>query len=128
LASSLKFIWHENLFICVLLQNSFHALYRFVVGPYEENGYAGNREGSVSVFEPRELESSGSAQIRKPTLRRKQSSLLYVIRTAFSRVVRKIQGLGRHTACPHPFSCTYYTLQVHSDAVKVQPSLHVSGM
>jgi hypothetical protein len=25
-----------------------------------------------------------------------------------------IQGLSRHAACPHPFSCTYYTLEVNS--------------
>lgn len=121
MALGLNCICHGNLFVCVLLQNCLHVLYRFVVGPYEENGYVGNREGSPSLFDPRELESSGSAQkIRRPTLKRKPSSLLYVIPAAFYRVVRRIQGLGRHAVCPHPLSCTYYTLQVHSDVMKVQ--------
>jgi hypothetical protein len=91
-----------------------------VVGPYEENGCAGNCEGSPSLFDPQELQSSGSAQkIRRPTLKRKQNSLLYVIPAAFYRVVRRIQGLDRHVVCPHPLSCTYYTLQVHSNVMKV---------
>lgn len=100
-----------------------------MVGPYEENGYAENREDLPSLVDPQELQSSGSAQkIRRPIARRKPRSLLYVIPTGFYRIIRKIQGLGRHTVCPHPFSCTYYTLQVPSDVMKVQPPLHMSGV
>lgn len=93
-------------------RDSMFSLLRFVVGPYEENGYAENCEDLASLVDSRELQSSGSAQkIRTSTPRRKPKSLLHVIPTGFYRIIRKIQGLGRHTVCPHPFSCPYYTLQ-----------------
>lgn len=99
-----------------------------MVGPYEENGYAENPEDlASSLVDPRELQSSRSAQeIRTSTPGRKPRSLLHVMPTGFYRIIKKIQDLGRHTVCPHPFSCTYYTLQVCSDVIKVQPPLHMS--
>ena len=96
----------------------FCLLFRFVVGPYEENGFAENREDLPSIADPRELQSSGSDDnIRRPFPRGRSKSLLCTVPTAccriYHRLLTEIQGLSRHTACPHPFSCTYYTVQVN---------------
>ena len=95
-----------------------HLLCRFVVGPYEENGYAENSEDLPSIADPRELQISGSGdKIKRPLPRGTLKSLMCTIPTAccriYHRLLTAIQGLSRHTACPHPFSCTYYTVQVN---------------
>lgn len=97
-------------------RDSMYSLLRFVVGPYEESGYAENREDLPSTADPRELRSSGHGdKIRRPLPRSTSKSLIHIVPTAccriYHRLLRAIQGLSRHTACPHPFSCTYYTLQ-----------------
>lgn len=107
---------------------SFSSLCRFVVGPYEESGYAENQEDLPSLVDPHELQSSGSAErtrIHPPG--RKSRSLTYIIPTAcweiYRRLLRIIQGLSRHTTCPHPFSCIYYTFEVSSSHMKLKLSV-----
>jgi hypothetical protein len=95
----------------------FHVLCRFVVGPYEENGYVENRADLPSMADARELQSSGDGdKIKRPGGTSK--GLIHIVPTACCRIYRRllmaIQGLSRHTVCPHPFSCAYYTLQVNS--------------
>lgn len=90
-----------------------------MVGPYEENGYAENSEDLPSIADPRELQISGSGdKIRRPLPKGTSKSLICTVPTACCRIYHRfltaIQGLSRHTACPHPFSCTYYTVQVNS--------------
>ena len=90
-----------------------------MVGPYEENGYAENSEDLPSIVDPRELQISGSGdKIKRPLPRGTLKSVIFTIPTACCRIyhtlLTAIQGLSRHTACPHPFSCTYYTVQVNS--------------
>ncbi|XP_021928347.1 transmembrane protein 135-like isoform X2 [Zootermopsis nevadensis] len=97
-------------------RDAMYNLLRFVVGPYEESGYAENHENSPSLVDPPELQSSGSAErVRRHLRGRKPRSLINVIPSACCKIylslLRKIQGLSRHTACSHPFSCTYYTLE-----------------
>jgi hypothetical protein len=109
---------------------SCHLLCRFVVGPYEESGYAENREDLPSTADPRELRSSGHGdKIRRPLPRSTSKSLIHIVPTAccriYHRLLRAIQGLSRHTACPHPFSCTYYTLQVNSIMTEQFQFLHL---
>ena len=94
-------------------------LCRFVVGPYEENGYAEISEDLPSIADPQELQISGSDdKIKRPLLRGTSKSLICTVPNACCRIyhtlLTAIQGLSRHTACPHPFSCTYYTVQVNS--------------
>jgi hypothetical protein len=91
-------------------------LCRFVVGPYEENGYAENSEDLPSIVDPREFQISGPVdKIIRPLPRGTLKSLIFTIPTACCKIyhtlLTAIQGLSRHTACPHPFSCTYYTVQ-----------------
>lgn len=90
-----------------------------MVGPYEENGFAENSEDIPPISDPRELQSSGSSdRNRRPLSSGTSKSLIYTIPTAccriYHRLLTAIQGLSRHAACPHPFSCTYYTLEVNS--------------
>ena len=90
-----------------------------MVGPYEENGYAENSEDLPSIAGPRELQISESGdKISRPLPRGTSKSLLCTVPTAccrtYHRLLTAIQGLSRHTACPHPFSCTYYTVQVNT--------------
>jgi hypothetical protein len=102
----------------------FCVLYRFVVGPYERNGYAENSEDLQSLVDPHEVRRSMSAErIGRQSQGRKPRSLLNAIATAcckiYLRLLRTIQGLSRHTACSHPFSCTYYTLEVSCSGIMV---------
>lgn len=90
-----------------------------MVGPYEENGYAENREDLPSIADPQELGSSESGDRTRRLLPRGTSkSLIHIVPTACCRIyhilLRAVQGLSRHEACPHPFSCTYYTFQVNT--------------
>lgn len=95
-------------------------MYRFVVGPYEEYSNAENREDSASLVAPRVLQSSRD---KRQSQGRKPRSSMTVIPTAccrvYLRLLRTIQGLSRHTACSHPFSCTYYTLEVNCSVIMV---------
>ncbi|GFG31327.1 hypothetical protein Cfor_12887 [Coptotermes formosanus] len=98
-------------------RDSVYSLLRFVVGPYEENGYVENRADLPSMADARELQSSGDGdKIKRPGGTSK--GLIHIVPTACCRIYRRllmaIQGLSRHTVCPHPFSCAYYTLQLMS--------------
>ncbi|XP_069691994.1 transmembrane protein 135-like [Periplaneta americana] len=93
-------------------RDSIYGLLRFVVGPYEERGYAENREDLPSLASPSHVENS--ERITRRPLERKTRSVKYNIIVAFYKLyhslVKSVQGLNRHPTCPHPFSCTYYVL------------------
>nr|CAD7441978.1 unnamed protein product [Timema bartmani] len=78
--------------------DSIYSLLRFVVGPFEEKGYAENREDLPS-------------QDFSPRFDRRSPGVVKAALQVYKSLVRGVKNYGRHSACPHPFSCTFYTLQ-----------------
>ncbi|KAG5878145.1 hypothetical protein JTB14_032256 [Gonioctena quinquepunctata] len=85
---------------------------RFVVGPYEEKDYS-VRSSQASSFYRQQVRnnpnSSGSWQTKKP-----KNIVLHIVNQMlciYKKIVYRIKCCDRHNACPHPFSCLYYTMQ-----------------
>lgn len=83
---------------------------KFVVGPQEEYGYAQTREtpavsGTADNAEP---STSASSKQKRST---NANPLQMVVLSAYKRIVQSMKCCDKHTSCPHPHSCFYYTLQ-----------------
>jgi hypothetical protein len=91
--------------------------FRFVVGPYEEKGYAENRENLPSHGAPI---SSPSTERRNLSAARPWAllALRHLIARTLRPGVKFVKECSRHPSCPHPFSCLFYTLQVNNNARK----------
>ncbi|XP_069691997.1 transmembrane protein 135-like isoform X2 [Periplaneta americana] len=92
--------------------DSIYRLLRILVGPYEEKGYAENREHVASLASPshaEHLEMVAQIPIEgKPRV--VKYKILAVLYKLYHSLVKPVQNLSRHPTCPHPFSCTYYIL------------------
>ena len=76
--------------------------YRFVVGPYEESICLENYEDTSHASNaPVGKRSKGIAY-----------KLVSTLCSIYARLTKTVQEFSKHPTCPHPFSCTYYTLQV----------------
>lgn len=53
---------------------------------------------------------SGSWQVKS-----KKNTVFHIINQMlriYKKIIYKVKCFDRHQACPHPFSCLYYTMQV----------------
>lgn len=95
---------------------------RFVVGPYEEKDYT-VRSSQASTFyrqhvapnNPSTSRGSGGGSWRASSSSPRNTIYHCVMQAlrVYKRLIYKIKCLDRHHACPHPFSCLFYTMQVH---------------
>lgn len=86
---------------------------RFVVGPHEE---------SDSTSEASTIYQQGQNVLNNPELNNRRRSKLTSKNPVFhciiqavrmyKQLIQKIKCCDRFSACPHPFSCLYYTLEV----------------
>lgn len=111
------------MYLCIVF------LYRFVVGPYEEHEYLQKRSEQMSHYTKQQQHQASTSEqgpsrtdsaphSSYPRQRYKPSNRVFHLINQALRVYRilihKIKCCGRHLVCPHPFSCLYYTLQVHN--------------
>lgn len=109
---------------------------RFVVGPYEEKDYS-VRSSQAGTFY-RQVQnipndpststsrSSGSWRGRQPS----KSMIFHLITQAlrvYKKLIQRIKCCDRHHACPHPFSCLYYTLQVSCTAPVITANVQIGS-
>lgn len=90
---------------------------RFIVGPYEEKDYTvrSSRENSIYRQEtPNDPSPRRRATSWCSNSKSSKNSVYYIVMQAlrvYKRIIEKIKCCDRHYACPHPFSCLYYTLE-----------------
>ncbi|XP_017777596.1 PREDICTED: transmembrane protein 135-like [Nicrophorus vespilloides] len=100
--------------------DSMFNIFKFVLGPYEEKDY--NVRSSQSNNICRQDDQNGDASSnngRWPTNNtnnnRKKGNAIYglIVQALkiYKRTVHRIKCCDRHSLCPHPFSCIYYTVQ-----------------
>ncbi|KRT82507.1 hypothetical protein AMK59_4448, partial [Oryctes borbonicus] len=86
---------------------------RFVIGPHEQKD--GNRSNTASNFHRKEENKPDSSSNPRWNTNRKHKNIVFhlvnrALRT-YKRIINRIKCCDRHSICPHPFSCVYYTLQ-----------------
>ncbi|KAJ3655471.1 hypothetical protein Zmor_014602 [Zophobas morio] len=90
---------------------------RFVVGPYEEKDYSARSSQASSFYrqQAQDIPNVGSSRTRSGSWQgRSKNPVFHVISQAlrvYKKIIYKIKCCDRHLACPHPFSCLYYTMQ-----------------
>lgn len=90
--------------------DSMFKVLRFVVGPYEDKDYGVRHpvEPPSAFYRQRvaNINNDPSQHTRRP------KNVVYHLITQMLRIYKKIiyrvKCQGRHTSCPHPFSCLYY--------------------
>ncbi|KAF2898931.1 hypothetical protein ILUMI_07245 [Ignelater luminosus] len=100
--------------------DSMFGVLRFVVGPYEEKDYT-VRSSQASTFYRQHVapnnpstsrgSGGGSWSASSSSPRNTVYHLVMQALRVYKRLIYKIKCLDRHHACPHPFSCLYYTMQ-----------------
>ncbi|KAJ8968445.1 hypothetical protein NQ314_002304, partial [Rhamnusium bicolor] len=92
-------------------------IYRFVVGPYEENDY-NVRSSQAGSFYRQQVQNNpnGGARSRSGSwqTRRQKNTILHIVNQMlriYKKIIYRIKCCDRHNTCPHPFSCLYYTMQ-----------------
>ncbi|CAH0546836.1 unnamed protein product [Brassicogethes aeneus] len=96
-------------------EDSMFRVLRFVIGPYEEKDYTSSRSSQANSFYRQQEQNdgrsrSGSWQRSRP----KTNFVLHIVNqmlSIYKKIINKIKCCDRHHACPHPFSCLYYTMQ-----------------
>ncbi|KAJ8924714.1 hypothetical protein NQ315_000866 [Exocentrus adspersus] len=101
--------YHKN-------SDSMFRVLRFVVGPYEEKDYS-TRSSQAGGFYRQHVQNNPNDGSRNRSgswqARNKKNIVLHVVNQmlrVYKKLVYKIKCCDRHIACPHPFSCLYYTL------------------
>ncbi|XP_008191026.1 transmembrane protein 135 isoform X2 [Tribolium castaneum] len=98
--------------------DSMFGVLRFVVGPYEEKDYSA-RSSQASTFYRQQVQNIPNVGSRAKSgswhsSSRSKNPVFHVITQAlrvYKKIIYKIKCCDRHLACPHPFSCLYYTMQ-----------------
>lgn len=96
--------------------DSMFGVLRFVVGPHEEK-VSTNQASTIYHQEqniPNDPESSRSTARRSSKLASK-NIVFHCITQAlrvYKQLIQRIKCCDRYNACPHPFSCLYYTMEV----------------
>jgi hypothetical protein len=93
---------------------------RFVVGPYEEKDYTARSTQASNFYrqQVQNIPNVGSSRQRSGSWHsssKPKNPVFHVITQAlrvYKKIIYKIKCCDRHLACPHPFSCLYYTMQV----------------
>lgn len=93
-----------------------------MVGEYEEKDYTLRSSQATSFYRqqvqnnPNERKEGGNDNWRKGFKKSSsKNTLFHLIGQAlrvYKRIIQKLKCCDRHQACPHPFSCLYYILQV----------------
>lgn len=93
--------------------DSMFNILKFVVGPQEEFGYAANRSTQVvsDTSDNVRLQTSDNRVKNRSTSGNPLQMAVLAAFRAYKRIVQKVKSCDRHTSCPHPYSCFYYTLQ-----------------
>ncbi|KAJ8964926.1 hypothetical protein NQ317_014459 [Molorchus minor] len=97
--------------------DSMFRVLRFIIGPYEEKDYSVRSSQSSSISRPQlqnnandgSRSRSGSWQTAK-----QKNTVFHIVNQMlriYKKIIYKIKCCDRHNACPHPFSCLYYSLQ-----------------
>lgn len=110
-----------------------YALLRFVVGPYEEKGFTENREilpatDKVSTERskaPEPIPAKGTPSRHNHQRKCLAFPLAMFFCKVYKNLVAKLQDGTRHSSCPHPSSCLYYSLQGAVNLFSVGYSLQV---
>lgn len=93
--------------------DSMFGVLRFVVGPHEEKDHA----GAVYQQEQNAPNDPDPAAGRRRKLASSRNVVFHLITRAlrvYKRLVQRIKCCDRYNACPHPFSCLYYAIEVIS--------------
>lgn len=96
--------------------DSMFGVLRFVIGPYEEKDYS-VRSSQANTFYRQEVQNiPGTSGSQRPGSwqkgKHKNVAFHLIIQAlrAYKKIIQSIKCYSRHHACPHPFSCVYYTL------------------
>lgn len=92
---------------------------RFIVGPHEETGHlTRSREETNTFYRQQVTNSQSQSRSRSDSWQnqtRKQKNMVFHTINQMLRIYKKfiyrIKCCDRYQACPHPFSCLYYTMQ-----------------
>ncbi|XP_050295670.1 transmembrane protein 135-like [Anthonomus grandis grandis] len=104
--------------------DSMFKILKFVIGPYEEKDFGARVTHEANAFYRQQVATadrrSQSENIRpheglpKSSHSKKPKNLVYHLITQmlriYKRLIHRMKCLGRHQACPHPFSCLYYVM------------------
>jgi hypothetical protein len=99
--------------------DSMFGVLRFVVGPYEEKDYTARSTQASNFYrqQVQNIPNVGSSRQRSGSWHsssKPKNPVFHVITQAlrvYKKIIYKIKCCDRHLACPHPFSCLYYTMQ-----------------
>ncbi|XP_057655213.1 transmembrane protein 135-like [Diorhabda carinulata] len=90
-------------------EDAMFRIMRFVVGPYEQEGYT---SGEPNGFHRRvDKENGSSVSPSSSQVYKKKNTIFHVVTQmlkVYSNIINKIKSCDRSNTCPHPFSCLYY--------------------
>lgn len=101
--------------------DSMFGVLRFVVGPHEEKD--STSQASTIYHQEQNIPNnpdSNTANRRSSSKLASKNVVFHCITQAvrvYKQLIQKIKCCDRFNACPHPFSCLYYTLEVIITAI-----------
>ncbi|XP_074042806.1 transmembrane protein 135 isoform X1 [Leptinotarsa decemlineata] len=101
---------------------------RFVVGPYEEKDYS-VRSSQASGFYRQQVKNNPNSSSASWQTRKQKNIVFHIVNQMlriYKKIVYRIKCCDRHNACPHPFSCLYYTMQGAGKMFSVGLAIQIS--
>ncbi|KAJ8948984.1 hypothetical protein NQ318_023008 [Aromia moschata] len=111
--------------------DSMFRVLRFVVGPYEEKDYSVRSSQASSFYRQVQNNPNDGSRNRSGSWQtRKQKNVIFHLVNqmlrVYKKIIYKIKCCDRHNACPHPFSCLYYTMQGASKMFSIGLGIQIS--
>ncbi|KAK5640183.1 hypothetical protein RI129_010994 [Pyrocoelia pectoralis] len=107
--------------------DSMFGVLRLIVGPYEEKSLLRSSDANTFYREQTgNIPLSSGSRWSTPRSRNNTYRLVTQALRIYKRLINKIKCLNRNPACPHPFSCVYYTLQGFCKMAGVGLSIQVA--
>ncbi|XP_066156994.1 transmembrane protein 135-like isoform X1 [Euwallacea fornicatus] len=84
---------------------------RFVVGPHEEKDSGIRSECEPNIIYRQQVAAAGTSGSHYSGAHKNFIwNLLTQMLRMYKKIIHQVKCLGRHSSCPHPFSCIYYVL------------------
>lgn len=105
--------------------DSMFGVLRFVVGPHEEKDST-SQASTIYHQQEQNIPNDPDSSARRSNKLASKNIVFHCITQAlrvYKQLIQRIKCCDRYNACPHPFSCLYYTMEVNTHKFLLYPSI-----